>query len=65
MISCAPMMICLEKGFTSATACSFTHGFTRGLRPECGMCDGRSEPFAKWGPLTGSLSLKRRRWRMG
>ena len=31
------------------------------------MRDVRREQraFAKWGPLTGSLSLRRRRWRMG
>ena len=53
------------EGFYERYRVLFNHGFTRGLRPECGMCDGRSEPFAKWGPLTGSLSLRRRRWRMG
>lgn len=52
MLSCASTMICLEKGFTSSTACSFTLGFTRGLRPECGVYDGSNEPFAEWGPTT-------------
>lgn len=32
--SCAPTIICLEKGFTSSTACPFTPGFMRGLQPE-------------------------------
>ena len=52
MLSCASTMICLEKGFTSSTVCSFTPGFTRGLRPECGVYDGSNEPFAEWGPTT-------------
>ncbi len=36
-------------------------------RPAARMRDMRREQraFAKWGPLTGSLSLRRRHWRMG
>lgn len=42
----------LGERFYELSACSFTLGFTRGLRPECGVYDGSNEPFAEWGPTT-------------
>lgn len=53
------------EGFYELYRVLFYPGFTRSLQPECGMCDGSSEPFAKWGPKTGILSLRRWRWRKG